>query len=98
MKNAVSCVAFHQHTLDFCSRRNVNGKVINGLVAGCYQDYINDWAGPVGKFWRGGVAMLRNVSDGNFDFQWISIETMKNMYGDYKKTVVFGSEDILPAQ
>lgn len=85
-KNNVSCVAFHQHTLDFATRRNVRGDVLNGLVAGCYQDYINDWAGPVGKFWRAGVAVLTNVSDGNFDFSWISLENLKKEYGDSTTT------------
>lgn len=81
MKNNTSCVAFHQHTLDWATRRNVNGKVINGLVAGCYQDYIPAWAGSVGKFWRAGVSILRNAEDGNFDFQWISLQNLKDAYG-----------------
>lgn len=92
-KNATSCVAFHQHTLDWASRRNVNGRVINGLVAGCYQDYVNDWAGPIGKFWRSGVAMLRNVEDGNFDFQWISLDSLKKEYYGIRKTSLFVSEN-----
>jgi len=81
-KNKVSCVASHIHTLDFFSEKNIDDKVINCLIAGCYQDYINDWAGPIGKFWRAGVAVLRNVEDGNFDFQWISLESLKKAYGD----------------
>lgn len=80
-KNSTSCIAFHSHTLDFATRRTVKGQVLNGLVAGCYQDYVNDWAGPVGKFWRAGVAILRNVEDGNFDFQWISLDNLKKEYG-----------------
>lgn len=80
-KNNVSCIAFHSHTLDFATRRNVKGQVLNGLVAGCYQDYVNDWAGPIAKFWRAGVVVLHNVEDGNYDFQWISLETLENEYG-----------------
>lgn len=81
-KNQTSCVAFHAHVLDYHTKRNIRGDVINGLVAGCYQDYVNDWSGPVGRFWRSGVAVLRDVSQGNFDFQWISIESLKKEYGE----------------
>lgn len=80
-KNKVSSVASHVHVLDFCTERNVDGQTINGLVAGCYQDYINDWAGAAGKFWQAGVCILRNVSAGNYDFQWVSIEVLRKEYG-----------------
>lgn len=81
-KNGQSCIQFHTHTLDFATRRTVSGKVLNGVVGGCYQDYINDWAGNIGKFWRAGVLILHNVDDGNFDFQWVSLETLEEIYGD----------------
>lgn len=81
-KNGTSCVAFHSHTLDFATRKTVKGNVMNGLVAGCYQDYINDWAGNVGKLWRAGVAVLTDVEAGNFDFQWIGIDALKKAYGN----------------
>lgn len=81
-KHGVSSVQFHTHTFDFASRRTVEGRVINGLVGGCYQDYINDWAGTLGQFWRSGVAMLHNVEDGNFDLEWISLERLKREYAN----------------
>lgn len=81
-KNKTSSVAFHSHIFDFDSTRNVKGTIINGLVAGCYQDYINDWAGAVGKFWRSGVAILWNCEDGNYDLQWVSIEALRKSYGN----------------
>ncbi len=80
-KNKASCIASHIHTLDFYSERNIDGRVINCLIAGCYQDYINDWSGSIGEFWRPGVAVLRNVEEGNYDFQWISLESLKAAYG-----------------
>jgi len=84
-KNKVSSIAAHTHVLDFATERNLDDKVLNGLVCGCYQDYINDWAGSVGKFWRAGVAILRNVEDGNYDLQWISIESLAKEYGTPKE-------------
>lgn len=80
-KNGISTIAFHSHTLDFATRRTVADKTMNAVVAGCFQNYINPWAGPIGKFWQAGVVVLRNVDDGNFDFQWISIEALKKEYG-----------------
>lgn len=79
-KNGTSCIAAHTHTFDFARRKTVSGKVLNGLVVGCYQDYINDWAGNVGKLWEAGVVVLRNVEDGNFDLQWISLDSLRKEY------------------
>lgn len=88
-KNKISCIAGHIHVFDFFSEKNIDDKVVNCLVAGCYQDYTNDWAGPIGKFWRPGVAILRNVHEGNYDIQWISLEALRETYSDYEeKTVI----------
>lgn len=80
-KNGISSVAAHSHTLDFATRRTVADGYLNALVVGCYQDFINPWAGSIGKFWQAGIPVLRNVEDGRFDFQWISIESLKKEYG-----------------
>lgn len=80
-KNGMSTIAAHSHTLDFATRRTVADEYLNGLVVGCYQDFINPWAGPLGKFWQAGIAVLRNVERGHYDFQWISIESLKREYG-----------------
>lgn len=79
-KNGISTIAAHSHTLDFATRRTVADRTMNAIVAGCYQDYINDWCGPVGKFWQAGVVVLRNVEDGDFDFQWISLHALRKEY------------------
>lgn len=79
-KNGMSSIAAHSHTLDFATRRTVADETLNAIVVGCYQDYINPWAGPIGKFWQAGVAYLRNVENGNFDFQWISLNSLKSAY------------------
>lgn len=80
-KNGVSCIAAHTHTFDHAVRTTVQGRTMNGLVVGCYQDYVNDWAGNIGKLWRAGVAVLRNVEDGDYDLQWISLASLKREYG-----------------
>lgn len=80
-KNKMSSCCAHSHLYDYCSQTNINGKTHNGLVVGCYQDYINDWSGNIGKLWRSGITVLRNVDKGDFDVQFISINTLRKEYG-----------------
>lgn len=80
-KHNNSCVVAHSHLYDFATRTNVRNQTINGLVVGCYQDYINDWAGPVGHMWRAGVTVLRNVEDGDYDLEFVSLKTLEKEYG-----------------
>ena len=79
-KYGASCIQGHTHVLDYATRKSPFGKIVHGAVLGCYQDYINDWAGNIGNMWRGGVAVLDNVEEGNFDFRWVSIDSLKKEY------------------
>lgn len=87
-KNKTPCIAGHTHTFDFFSERNISGESLNCLVAGCFQDYTPDWAGPIGRFWQAGVAVLRNVENGSYDFQWISLKSLKDAYGKSEESIV----------
>lgn len=79
-KRFVSTVVGHSHLLDYSTRATGNGGRIHGLSAGCYQDYVNDWAGQTAKFWWSGVVILRNVENGNFDPQFISLNQLQKEY------------------
>ena len=79
-KNYSSCVAAHSHTADFAIRSGSNGKRIQGLVAGVFQDYVSGWAGNVNQLWWQGLVYLRNVDDGVYDPQFISMEALKKEY------------------
>jgi len=79
-KTKQSSIAAHSHLLDVCFQTTQAGKPWNGAVVGCFQDYDNDWAGNTARLWKRGLVILRNVSEGNFDFQWISIEELKREY------------------
>lgn len=76
-----SAVAAHSHLWDFTCQLTQKGKPWNGLVAGCYQDYNNPWAGSTANFWKRGVTILRDVSEGGYDHEFISINRMKREYG-----------------
>ena len=80
-KNFQSSVQGHSHLLDYSVKTTSNGKKIMGLVGGVYQDYESVWAGNVNKLWWSGLCHLRNVKDGAFDLETISIESLKKEYG-----------------
>lgn len=79
-KQFKSVTCGHIHVFDHCVRTDASGNRINGLVAGVYQDYDSEWAGEVNKLWSRGVVVKRNVHQGNYDLQWISIEALKREY------------------
>ena len=77
-----SATCGHIHTRDFSMRSDINGdKKRLGLVCGVYQDYDADWAGRINRLWWRGVVVKRNVEGGNYDHQWISLESLKKEYG-----------------
>lgn len=80
-KHFTSCTCGHIHVADHAIRTTVDGRKINGLVAGVYQDYDSDWAGEINKLWTRGVWVKRNVERGNYDLQFISIESLRKEYG-----------------
>jgi len=80
-KQFTSCTVGHTHTTDYAVRTDVNGRRLHGLVAGVYQDYWSDWAGECNRMWWSGVVVKRNVVDGHYDPQWISMEALRKEYG-----------------
>lgn len=80
-KHFASCTAGHSHLLDFCTRPTLAGNRIHGLVAGCYQDYDSDWAGDSNRLWWRGVVLKKNVHEGSYDPEFISIDQLRKEYG-----------------
>jgi hypothetical protein len=78
-KRHQSCTAGDLHLLDYFIDNTIDGK-IQGLVAGCYQDYDSDWAGFANHLWWRGVIVKRNVEGGNYDPTFISIDALKKEY------------------
>lgn len=76
-----SAVAAHSHLWDFTTQFTQVGKPWNGLIAGCYQDYDNDWAGNTTRLWKRGITILRDVEAGGYDHQFININALKREYG-----------------
>ena len=80
-KNFTSCTAAHSHSVDLAVRTDVYGKKLMGLVCGVYQDYHSPWAGEVNHLWWRGCVVKRNVENGVYDPEFVSIESLKREYG-----------------
>jgi len=80
-KQFTSGTCGHSHLADFCIRTDGNGRKVMAAHCGVFQDYDSDWAGVVNRLWWRGVLVKRNVENGVYDPQWISLESMKREYG-----------------
>lgn len=79
-KEHVSCVMGHTHTKDTCIQP-AGRRFIQSAVVGCFQDYDSPWAGPANEKWNRGIYVMRNVENGQWDDEWISISRLKVEYG-----------------
>lgn len=79
-KQFVSCSVGHSHLADFAMRSRPDGTKIMGLVAGVYQDYESEWAGESNKLWWSGVVVKREVENGMYEPQFISLRALKREY------------------
>lgn len=80
-KHYSSCTCGHSHLADFSVRTNVHGKKIMGTVAGVFQDYTSGWAGASNSLWWRGLVIKRNVEDGVYDSEFVSIDRLRKEYG-----------------
>lgn len=79
-KMFVSCTVGHSHMLDFSMKTRADGKKILGLVAGVFQDYDSDYAGEGNKLWWRGAIIKRNVHQGTYDLETVSMDRLKREY------------------
>lgn len=71
----------HSHVFDYSTRPTINGDRLNSLIAGCFIDSNLEWAGQSNKCWFRGCFIKRNVKEGNYDLEVVSMERLKNEYG-----------------
>lgn len=76
-----SCVFGHSHFFNY-SEDSRSGRAIQSLMVGVFVEdsYKPPYAGAARKMWRSGIVMLRDVKDGNFDFEKISMEALERGY------------------
>jgi len=81
-KQHESCTQGHTHTTDFSISTSPSGRKIMGLVAGVFQDYESPWAGEVNHLWWKGLIIKRNVENGSYDPEWVSMGRLYKIYGE----------------
>lgn len=80
LKGHMSATQGHTHIFSHSMDVRYDGHIIQGLVAGCYFDYTPVFAHASADLYRRGVVIKRNVNGGNYDLEWVSLETLKNDY------------------
>lgn len=80
-KNMVSSTVGHAHTFDIAMRATPGGRRIWGLSAGCFFDHKMDYAKATqDRFWWSGIVLKKNVVDGNYSHEVLTINEMKDLY------------------
>lgn len=80
-KQYASCTAGHSHVFDTAMRRSADGRTLRGLVAGCFTEEHEEYAGNANELWRRSVYYKHNVQDGDYELEEITIKRLKEMYG-----------------
>jgi len=50
-------------------------------VAGCFKGAEETWAGQANNEWAKGIFVKREVENGVYEPQWISVEALERQYG-----------------
>lgn len=81
-KRHKSCTAGHLHLADWSQRTTAGGKHIMGMLCGCYLEDDEEYVPvSVNQMWWKGLVIKRNVKDGMYDPQFLSLNTIKRMFG-----------------
>ena len=76
-KMHVSCIAGHSHLWDYSERVRADGRRICAMVAGCYFEHYEGYAGQANKMWWRGISFANNIVAGSFDPGRISLTAMR---------------------
>jgi len=80
-RNHASSTVGHSHVLDIASAVRPDGSRIWGLSAGCYTPAEPSYAKGSDKFWWRGLIVKRNVRNGDYDLETISLQEVERRYG-----------------
>lgn len=73
-----SSVCGHSHKRGFYPS---DGSGAMGLVAGCYKGGAEEWAGQSNYDWWFGAVLLKDVENGRFEPEFISMKELEREYG-----------------
>lgn len=78
---SATCGHSHKRDIKFKDGAGYGGKGMIGLVAGCYKGGKESWAGQSNNDWAKGVWIKRNIDNGMYDPEWVSLSTLEREYG-----------------
>jgi len=71
----------HSHKRDIYFKDSAHPLPIIGLVAGCFKGGKEAWAGQANLDWAHGVFVKRNLANGVYEPEWISLASLEKAYG-----------------
>lgn len=74
-----TCGHSHKRGIYFKDGAHPSGLV--GLVAGCFKGSDEDWAGQANNDWWKGVVIKREIENGMYDAEFVSLKRLKEVYG-----------------
>ena len=80
-KLACSVTVGHSHKRSYFVKQEANPNPIHGLVAGCFKGKDEHWAGHANREWWKGVCIKRNIQNGNYDLEFVSMDRLEQDYG-----------------
>jgi len=70
----------HSHKRSLYFKDGAHPNPIIGNVVGCFKGKDEGWAGQSNREWARGVVIKRNIQDGYYDYQWVSMEALRKEY------------------
>ena len=75
----------HSHKRDLKFK---DGAKAIGLVAGCYKGAEEGWAGQSNLDWWKGVVIKREIDNGMYEPEFVSLKRLKEVYGKNVVTLI----------
>lgn len=71
----------HSHKRSVYFKDSAHPNPLIGLVVGCYKGKDESWAGQSNDQWWRGCVIKRNLKDGHYDPEFVSMERLQQIYG-----------------
>jgi len=71
----------HSHKRSLYFKDSAHPHPIIGAVVGCYKGKDEGWAGQANGEWWKGILVKRELENGHYDPQWISMKVLEREYG-----------------
>jgi len=80
-KRNSSATCGHSHKRSLYFKDDAHPNPIIGLVAGCFKGAEESWAGQANTGWWKGVVIKREISNGFYEPQFVSMKELQKAYG-----------------